>query len=43
MNEKVQRKVFQYFFKNKIENFVGVPDSTIKYFIDEARPIEPIM
>ena len=36
MNEKVQRKVFQYFFKNKIENFVGVPDSTIKYFIDEG-------
>ena len=36
MNEKIQRKVFQYFYKNKIENFVGVPDSTIKYFIDEG-------
>ena len=32
----MQRKVFQYFYKNKIENFVGVPDSTIKYFIDEG-------
>tara|TARA_B100000029_G_scaffold198732_1_gene197051 strand:+ start:63 stop:551 length:489 start_codon:yes stop_codon:yes gene_type:complete len=36
MNEKIQRKIFQYFNKNKIENFVGVPDSTLKHFIDEG-------
>ena len=35
MNEKIQRKIFQY-FNNKIENFVGVPDSTLKHFIDEG-------
>ena len=34
MNEKTQRKIFQYFKKNKIENFIGVPDSTLKHFID---------
>jgi len=36
LDEKNQRRVFQYFKKNKIENFVGVPDSTLKYFIDEG-------
>ena len=36
MDEKNQRRVFQYFKNNKIENFVGVPDSTLKYFIDEG-------
>jgi len=36
MNEKTQRKIFQYFNNNKIENFVGVPDSTLKHFIDEG-------
>ena len=36
MNEKIQRKIFHYLEKKKIENFVGVPDSTLKYFIDEC-------
>tara|TARA_Y100000817_G_scaffold250259_1_gene202604 strand:- start:18 stop:506 length:489 start_codon:yes stop_codon:yes gene_type:complete len=36
MNEKTQRKIFQYFNNNKIENFIGVPDSTLKHFIDEG-------
>jgi len=36
LNEKTQRKLFYYFKKKKIENFVGVPDSTLKYFIDEC-------
>ncbi len=36
MNEKSQRKIFYYLKKKKIENFVGVPDSTLKYFIDEC-------
>ncbi len=36
MKENTQRKVFNYFLKNKIENFIGVPDSTLKNFIDEG-------
>ena len=36
MKEIFQRKLFNYFFSKKIENFVGVPDSTMKYFIDEG-------
>ena len=36
MNETAQRKIFQYLLKNKIENFIGVPDSTLKYFIHEG-------
>ena len=36
MNETTQRKIFQYLLKNKIENFIGVPDSTLKYFIHEG-------
>ncbi len=43
MNEKIQRKIFQYFQKNKIENFVGVPDSTLKHFIDEGLRHEKIL
>jgi len=36
LNEDTQRKVFNYFLKNRIENFIGVPDSTLKNFIDEG-------
>ncbi|MBL76963.1 MAG: phosphonopyruvate decarboxylase, partial [Chloroflexi bacterium] len=36
MKEIIQRKIFQFFLKNNIKNFVGVPDSTLKYFIDEG-------
>ena len=36
MNEKSQREVFRYLQKKHIENFVGVPDSTMKFFIDEG-------
>ena len=43
MNEKTQRKIFQYFSKNKIENFVGVPDSTLKHFIDEGMLLKKII
>ena len=35
MNEKTQKEIFKFFAKNKIENFVGVPDSTLKHFIGE--------
>ena len=37
MNEEFQRKIFHYLKKNKIGNFIGVPDSTLKYFIDECQ------
>ena len=36
MNEENQRKIFHYLKKKNIENFVGVPDSTLKHFIDEC-------
>ncbi len=36
MKEITQRKIFDYLLKNKINNFVGVPDSTMKYFIDQG-------
>ena len=36
MKEVIQRKLFDYLLKNKIYNFVGVPDSTMKYFIDQG-------
>ena len=43
MDEKIQRKIFQFFNKNKIENFVGVPDSTLKHFIDEGMLLKKII
>jgi len=36
LNEKIQRNIFNYLFENGIENFVGVPDSTLKHFINEG-------
>jgi len=36
LNEIHQRRIFDYLVKNKIENFIGVPDSTMKYFIDQG-------
>jgi len=36
LKEIIQRNVFDYLLKNKIYNFVGVPDSTMKYFIDQG-------
>ena len=36
MNEKIQRKLFSYLEKKSVNNFVGVPDSTMKFFIDEG-------
>jgi sulfopyruvate decarboxylase TPP-binding subunit len=32
----IQKKVFNYLLKNGVKNFIGVPDSTMKYFIDEG-------
>jgi len=36
LNESEQKKMFRFFFKNDIKNFVGVPDPTMKYFINQA-------
>ena len=36
MKEVIQKKIFDYLLKNKIFNFVGVPDSTMKYFIEQG-------
>lgn len=36
MNKVSQKRMFNYLLKNKIKNFVGVPDSTFKYFLKEG-------
>ena len=36
MKEESQRKIYHYLKKKKIQNFLGVPDSTLKFFIDEC-------
>ena len=36
MKELTQKQIFNYLFNNRIENFIGVPDSTMKHFIDEG-------
>ena len=36
MKSNTQKKIFDYLIKNKIQNFVGVPDSTLKYFIEQG-------
>ena len=36
MKPNTQKKIFDYLIKNKIQNFVGVPDSTLKYFIEQG-------
>ena len=36
MNEIVQKKVFNYLLKNKVQNFIGVTDSTMKHFIKQG-------
>ena len=36
MKATIQKKIFNYLLKNNVKNFVGVPDSTMKYFINEG-------
>ena len=36
MKELSQRRMFDYLSSKKIDNFIGVPDSTMKHFIDQA-------
>ena len=35
--------MLDYLVKNKIENFVGVPDSTMKYFIDQGLKCKKVL
>lgn len=35
--------MFEFLLKNNIENFVGVPDSTMKYFIDQGMKKKKIL
>jgi len=43
LKEKIQRNIFDYFSKNGINNFVGVPDSTMKYFIKQGLEQKKIL
>ena len=36
MKKLFQHEILDFFVKNDIENFVGVPDSTLKQFISYA-------
>ena len=36
MKKLTQKQIFNYLFNNRIENFIGVPDSTMKHFIDQG-------
>jgi len=36
LKEKSQRSIFNFLVKNGIKDFVGVPDSTLKFFIDQG-------
>jgi len=36
LNKIAQKKAFNYLLKNKIQNFIGVPDSTMKHFIEQG-------
>ena len=36
MTKNFQTKIFNLLLKNGIENFIGVPDSTLKHFISEG-------
>ena len=43
MKEESQRHMFKFLLKKGIKNFLGVPDSTMKYFIDEGLRMKRIL
>ena len=43
MNEKAQRCAFRYMQRRGVTDFVGVPDSTLRHFIDEGLKRERIL
>jgi len=36
LKPNIQKMIFDYLIKNNIQNFIGVPDSTLKYFIEQG-------
>ena len=43
MTEDFQKNIFNLLLKNGIENFIGVPDSTLKKFIEEGLKKKKIL
>ena len=43
MKKESQNNMFDFFDKNGIENFIGVPDSTMKHFISQGIEKKKIM
>ena len=43
MNDTDQIELFDFLLKNKIENFIGVPDSTLKHFIKRGLKLNKII
>ena len=43
MNKKIQTQLFDYLERNGITDFLGVPDSTMKYFIEQGLKKEKIL
>lgn len=43
MKESVQRKIFDYLSSGGIENFIGVPDSTMKHFVDQGMKKKKVL
>ena len=43
MKESIQRKIFNFLLEHNIENFIGVPDSTMKYFIDQGLKCKKVL
>ena len=43
MNDTDQIEFFDFLLKNKIENFIGVPDSTLKHFIKRGLKLNKII
>jgi len=43
LKEKTQRELFNYFQKNNVENFIGIPDSTMKFFIKQGLKKKKIL
>jgi len=43
LKEKTQRELFDYFQKNNVENFIGIPDSTMQFFIKQGLKKKKIL
>jgi len=43
MKEIDQIKLFDFLLKHKVENFIGVPDSTMKHFINKGLKLKKII